>query len=188
MKALSRSLPAAALVYLVCPLFSPAAVAGDVFDGLQPELIGSELTSVLEGAELACRQDRNDASIRRCQPLSGALDSLGGVPVSSLVATFSDQRLAQVTIYFAELSFPTVKAALSVRLGEGRDASFNVRAGMAGAFTNQVILWETDDFVAIAQQYDGKIDRSSLIYGSPSALIELLKQIKSTPPGATRNL
>lgn len=180
---MSRSFLVAALVYVVCPLFSPAA-AGDVFGGLQPERIGSELASVLQGAGLACRQDPNDARIRLCHPLPGALDSLGGVPISSVTATFGgDQRLAQVTIYFAEERFSTIKAVLSARLGEGEDASFTVRAGMAGTFVNQVILWETDAFVAIARQYDGKIDRSSLIYGSPSALSRLLKRIKSKLPG-----
>ena len=49
-------------------------------------------------------------------------------------------------------------------------------------------MWEKDDLCLIAQQFDRKIDRSSLIYGSAEAMAPLLKQIKSTPPGAIRDL
>ncbi len=67
---------AAALVASCWGVLSAAALgAEDVFEGLAPELVGSELTSVLEGAELACHQDRADPHVRRCVPVDGgALD------------------------------------------------------------------------------------------------------------------
>jgi hypothetical protein len=169
-------------------MMASAAFPADVFDGLQPELIGSELTSVLEGAELACKQDRDNPEIRRCRPLPGALDSLGGVPLTSVEATFVDDQLARVAIYLPESRFAVLESVLAARMGEAKDRSYTVRAGMAGTFTNRVRVWENDDRVAIAQQYDGKIERSSLIYGSSKAMAESLQKIESIPPGVPRDL
>jgi hypothetical protein len=180
--------PAAALICGSCVLLPAAAADSDVFDALGPRLVGAELTTVLEGAELACRQDPKDVAVRRCKPLPGALDRLGGVPVTSVEALFKDEQLAQVTIYLPESRFAELKRSLSSRFGGGMDWSVSLRAGMAGTIPNQVVLWEKEDLVVIAQQFDGKIDRSSLIYGSAKAMAPLLKQIKSTPPGATRDL
>lgn len=170
-------------------LLSAAALgAEDVFEGLAPELVGSELVSVLEGAELACRQDRADPKIRRCAPLRGLLETLGSVAVSMVEARFDDRRLAQVTIYLPESRFAAVLPVLSARFGDGKNWNVVLRAGMAGQFQDQIRIWETDRFVLIAQQFDGKIDRSSVIYGSPGAMAPLLQRIKSTPPGGLRDL
>ncbi len=180
---------AAALIVVCWGLPSAVALgAQDVFEGLAPELVDSELASVLEGAELACRQDRADPKIRRCTPLPGALGTLGGVAVSSVEARFDDQRLAQVTVYLAESRFAAILPVLSARFGEGKNWNVVLRAGMAGQFEDQIRIWETGRFVLIAQQFDGKIDRSSVIYGSPRAMAPLLQQIKSTPPGGQRDL
>jgi hypothetical protein len=148
----------------------------------------SDLASVLETAELACRQDRADPKIRRCTPLPQGLGTLGGVAVSSVEARFDDQHLALVTIYLSEPRFAAVLPVLSARFGRGKDWNVVLRAGMAGQFADQIRIWETDRFVLIAQQFDGKIDRSSVIYGSPRAMAPLLQQIKATPPGGLRDL
>jgi hypothetical protein len=116
------------------------------------------------------------------------MDALDGVPVTSVEALFQDKLLAQVTVYFPQSRFAEVKRILGGKFGEATDWSVIIRSGMAGTFKDEVLLWERDDFVMIAQQYDQKIDRSSVIYGSPAAMAPLLKQIKSTPPGATRDL
>ena len=177
------------MIVSCCGLLSADALAaGDIFDGLAPELVGSELGSVLEGAELACRQDRADPKIRRCTALPGALKAVGGVGVNAVEARFDDQRLAQVTIYLPEPRFAAVLPILSARFGEGKAWSVILRAGMAGQFEAKIRIWETDRFVLIAQQFDGKIDRSSVIYGSARAMAPLLRQILSTPPGGLRDL
>jgi hypothetical protein len=173
-----------ALVYALCSLLPAAALAGDVFDVLAPERIGAKLDSVLQDGRLDCRQDPNDAGGRLCEALPGNFDTLHDLPLGTVLVTLHDERLEQVTIHFAESHFARVKALLAARLGKGEDASFTVRAGMAGTFTNEVIVWETSGWVAIARQYDGKIDRSSLIYGTPDALSALLKRTRSKPPGA----
>ena len=134
-----------------CALAPPAAADSDVFDGLGPGLVGAELTAVLEGAELACHRDPKETSIRRCKPLPGVLDSLGSVPVTSVEALFEDERLAQITVYLPEPRFADLKRLLVARLGEGTDWSVVVRAGMAGTFDDDILLWEQDDLVVIAK-------------------------------------
>ncbi len=168
-------------------LVTHQARADDVFEGLGPELIGDELTSVLENAELACYQDPADDSIRRCKPLEGSLDVLNGVPALA-EALFIDEELAQVAVTFPEARFADIRKMLGGRLGPPRDWSVTIRAGMSGALKDEILLWETSDLTAVLQQYDRKLDRSSLTYGTPAALATLLRQIKSTPPGAMRDL
>lgn len=177
-----------ALICACCVLPPVAAADSDVFDGLGPDLVGAELTSVLEDAELACHQDSKEPAVRRCRPLPGALDSVVGVPVTSVEALFEDQLLTQVTIYLPESRFPDLKRVLVVKLGEGADWSVIIRSGMAGTFRDEIVFWEKDGLVVIAQQFDQKIGRSSLIYGSAKVMAPLLKQVKSTPPGAIRDL
>jgi hypothetical protein len=180
---------AGALIVAWCGLLSAAALATqDVLEGLGPELVDGELTTVLEGAELACRQDRAEPKFRRCAPLPGALGALGGVGVSAVEARFDDRHLAQVTVYLPESRFAAVLPILSARFGEGKEWNVVLRAGMAGQFEDQIHIWETDRYVLIAQQFDSKIDRSSVIYGSPRAMAPLLQQIKSTPRGGLRDL
>ena len=162
--------------------------AGDLFDGLAPEVAGAELSAVLEGAELACRQEPDAPYMRRCRPLAGALDQLGTVPLADVEALFIDDQLAQVAAYFPERRFAEVKQLISQRLGQGQDWTVVIRAGMAGRFNDEIRIWETEHFVLIAQQFDRKIDRGSVIYGTPTAMAELLQQVKSTPPGGMRDL
>jgi hypothetical protein len=184
---LTRSCLPGALALVFCVVVHPAS-AGEVFDGLDPDAIGAELSDVLEGAELACRQDPAAPDIRKCKPLPGALDTFGGAPVISVEAVFDDKLLAQVDVYLHQARFGDVKRVLAARLGEGTDWSVIIRSGMAGTFKDEVLFWEKDDFVVVAQQYDQKIDRCSVIYGSRAAMAPLLKQIKSTPPGGVRDL
>ena len=162
--------------------------AGDVFEGLGPQLIGSELIVVLEGAELACRQDTADSSLRRCQPLPGALDTLGGAKITSAEALFVDSQLAIVSIYFLERDFAKVQAYATQKLGDGQDWTVTLRGGMNAGFKDQIVIWEKEDLHALLQQFDRKIDRASLIYGSPRAMAEVLKRIKATPAGGVRDL
>jgi hypothetical protein len=143
---------------------------------------------VLEGAELACRQDPADASVRRCQPLPGALDSVGGAKVTSVEALFVQKELAQVSVYFAERDFPKVLAYVTQKLGEGQDWTVTLRGGMNAGFKDQIVIWEQEKLHALMQQFDRKIDRASLTYGSPRAMAESLKRIKATPPGGVRDL
>jgi hypothetical protein len=161
---------------------------GEVFEGLGPELIGDDLTAVLEGAELACRQDSADASIRRCQPLPGALDTVGGAKVASAEALFVDDQLAQVSVYFSERDFPKVLAYATQKLGTGQDWTVTIKGGMNAGFKDQIVIWEQEDLHALLQQFDRKIDRASLIYGSPRAMAEVMKRIKATPAGGVRDL
>jgi len=180
-------LAATASVLLVCTV-ALRAHAGDLFDGLGPDLAGAELSAVLEGAELACAREPSAPDLRRCRPLPGALDALGSVPLTEVEAQFVGGQLAQVTAYFPERRFAEVKRLLSERLGPSQDWTVVIRSGMAGQFSDEIRIWETERFVLIAQQFDRKIDRSSAIYGTPTAMAQLLRQIRSTPRGGMRDL
>jgi hypothetical protein len=144
---------------------------------------------VLEGAELKCQADKTAAQdVRLCEPIPGALDRLAGVPVTSVSARFESARLQRVTVLFNETSFAKLAPQLKSRFGAAKDWTVSIHAGMNASFKNQILLWEGERWTAVLQQYDGKINRSSLTYGTPSAMAELVQRIKATPPGASRDL
>ena len=140
------------------------------------------------GAELACRQDTVDSALRRCEPLPGVLDTLGDAKVGSAQALFIDDELAMVTVYFSEREFGKVLAYTMQQLGEGQDWTVTIRGGMNAGFKDHIVIWEQEKLHALLQQFDRKIDRASLTYGSPRAMAELLKRIKATPAGGVRDL
>ena len=179
---------AALVVAASASLLSSVWAAQDVLDALGPELLGSSVGRVLDASEFSCRQDRTDPDIQRCTSAPHTLWAIGGVSATALEALVKDGRLMQVAVYFPERRFAQVSLALSARLGEGRDWSVTIRSGMAGQLPDQIRIWQTDRFALVAQQYDRKIDRSSVMYGSADAMAPLLRRIQSTPRGALRDL
>jgi len=151
-------------------------------------MLGSSVGRVLAGSAFSCRQDRTDRETQRCTSTSSTLWTLAGTSASAVEALLKDGHLLQVTVYFPESRFARVLLALSTKLGEGRDWTVAIRSGMAGQLPDQIRIWETDRFALVAQQYDRKIDRSSVVYGSADAMAPFLRQIQSTPRGALRDL
>jgi len=165
-----------------------ACAADDVLDALGPELLGSPVGRVLEESKFSCTQDRTEPDTQRCSSKSSALTAFGEVSASALEALIKDRRLLQVAVYFPEAQFTRVLAVLSTRFGEGHDWTVTIRSGMAGQLPDHIRIWESDRFALVAQQYDRKIDRSSVIYGSVDVMAPLLRRIRSTPRGALRDL
>jgi hypothetical protein len=165
-----------------------ASAAEDVFDALGPESLGTSVDRVLAGSGFSCGQHRSDPEVKRCTSTSSTPWILAGTSASSVEALIKDAHLLQVTVHFSESRFAQVLLALSTRFGEGVDWTVTIRSGMAGQLPDQIRIWETDRFALVAQQYDRKIDRSSVIYGSAAAMAPLLRQIHSTPRGALRDL
>jgi len=188
LKRISRSL-AAGLVVIVSVLpSSRASAAENVFDVLGPELLGSSVGRLVEAPEFLCRQDDKNPDIQRCTSAPNAPWTLDGIGASAVEVLVKDGRLLQIAVYFREARFTQVLAALSTRLGDGDDWSLTIRSGMAGQLPDQIRIWETDRFALVAQQYDHKIDRASVIYGSADGMAPLLRKIRSTPRGALRDL
>ena len=146
--------------------------AGELFEGLGPRLIGSQLTDVLEGAELACKQDGNEASVRRCQPLPGALDTLGGANITSAEAMFVDKELELVTVYFSDRDFAKVSAYLTQQLGGGQDWSVTLRGGMNMGFKDQIFIWERDDLHAVGVEPAERPQRHAVLDDQPWQLVD----------------
>jgi hypothetical protein len=159
-----------------------------VFQVLGPELLGRSVGGLFEAPEFLCRQDDKNPDIQRCTSAPNAPWTLDGIGASAVEALIRDGRAVQITVYFREARFTQVLAALSTRLGDGDDWTVTIRGGMAGQLPDQIRIWETDRFALVAQQYDRKIDRASVIYGFVDAMAPLIRKIRSTPRGALRDL
>ena len=79
-------------------------------------------------------------------------------------------HLALVSITFPEARFADVRRAANEQLGAGKDWSVGIIAGMNGTFKAEITIWESEERAAVLQQFDRKINRSSLIYGTPAAM------------------
>jgi hypothetical protein len=51
-----------------------------------------------------------------------------------------------------------------------------------------VYLWRIEAVRLVLEQFAGKIDRSSLVYGTDAALADLVREKTSYPPGTRRDL
>jgi hypothetical protein len=172
------------LVLLAALVLARAAVAGgeDLWDRLGPARIGAAHAQIAESVAMQCT---DAAPEKTCLVPAGRF---GGVPVDRVEARFRDQRLERVVVRFGEPRYRAMLATLQARLGEAEDRSFRARAGMAGEFAAGVKLWELPAAAVVLEQFAGKIDRSTVSFGTIDAMQALLQQKRSYPPGSARDL
>ena len=106
----------------------------------------------------------------------------------SVEAVFVDARLSKVTVSFSVAEYEALLSLLTDRFGAGEDRSYLARAGMAGEFAAGVYLWRKAGVVVVLEQYAGKIDRTTLTYGSEPAMAKAVRKATSYPRGARRDL
>lgn len=123
-----------------------------------------------------------------CRPAADAVSRFAGAPVERIDLTFDADRLARVTVRFGTQQYERVLDAVRERFGAGADHSYQARAGMAGEFAAGVFVWSRPDLALVLEQYAGKITRSQLVYGTPQALADLVRDKTATPRGARRDL
>ena len=180
-----RWLPAAALCALL--VFGPSlcGAAADVWEALGPMRIGGGFDQITSNTALTCN---DDAAQRICVSAPATLVAFGGVRARTIEAVFVDARLSKVTASFNVAEYEALLDLLTDRFGAGEDRSYLARAGMAGEFTAGVYLWHHAGVSIVLEQYAGKIDRTTLSYGSESAMAKVVRKLTSYPRGARRDL
>ena len=161
------------------------ACGADAWDALGPARIGATFGEVSRELALSCS---GEAARRACAPTSRAPVEFAGLPVGRIEAVFEDAKLVKVTVVLPDQQYQSLLRGLTTRYGEGEDRSFIARAGMAGEFVAGVFLWREGGVSLVLEQYAGKIDRSSLNYGSEPAMAELIRSKTAYPRGARRDL
>jgi hypothetical protein len=159
--------------------------AADAWDALGPAQIGGAFHQVAGNAALICNDDgtRQVCASSRVAPVT-----FSGVRARNLEAVFVDARLSKVTISFRVAEYEALLSVLTDRFGAGEDRSYLARAGMAGEFAAGVYLWRKTSVIVVLEQYAGKIDRTTLSYGSESTMAEVVRKVTSYPRGARRDL
>jgi hypothetical protein len=171
----------------LCALF--LAAPGVVYptqavDWLGPERIGASFQEISVHVALTCGGE----SIRLACTASAPGEVFDGIPVQRIEAMFQDAQLARGRVMFADTHYEALLRALTGRYGPGEDRSFVANAGMAGYFPAGVFVWTSGAVNLVLEQYAGKIDRSSLTYGTHSSMAGLLQKIRAYPRGARRDL
>ena len=182
MKAKSRHIAlsaSCALLATACAL----ACAADVLDWLGPQRIGASLQEISLHGALEC--DGGPAG-QTCS--AQAPGEIFDVPVRRIEASFQNARFAQGRMMFATTHYAPLLRALNERYGPGEDHSFVAIAGMAADFPAGVFIWRSGPISLVLEQYAGKIDRSSLTYGTHASMAGLMQKIRAYPRGARRDL
>jgi hypothetical protein len=169
------------LAALALAMAGAGSAAQDAWDALGPGAIGASRAQLAAQVPLACGADV-------CRPAADAASRFAGAPVERIDLAFDADRLARVTVRFGTQHYARVLDAVRERFGEGADHSYQARAGMAGEFAAGVFVWSRPDLALVLEQYAGKIDRAQLVYGTPQALAELVRDKTATPRGARRDL
>lgn len=157
------------------------ASAQDAWDALGPRAIGASREQLEATLPLQCQA-------QVCRPAGDAMQRFAGAPVEGIELAFGADRLARVTVRFGTQHYERVLGAVRQHFGEGADHSYQARAGMAGEFAAGVFVWSRPELALVLEQYAGKITRSQLVYGTPQALAELVRDKTATPRGARRDL
>jgi hypothetical protein len=158
---------------------------GDAWETLGPTQIGGAFDQIANNAALTCN---DDAAQQVCASVPAAPVTFGGVRSRNIEAVFVDGRLSKVTVSFSVAEYEALLSLLTDRFGAGEDRSYLARAGMAGEFTAGVYLWRTAGVILVLEQYAGKIDRTTLTYGSEPAMAKAVRKATSYPRGARRDL
>jgi hypothetical protein len=173
---------------LVFTLSAPGTAqdrAADAWEALGPAQIGGALDRIASNAKLICN---DDGTRQVCATTPNVAPTFGGVPARNIEAVFVETRLAKVTVSFNVAEYEALLSLLTDRFGIGDDRSYLARAGMAGEFAAGVYLWRKAGVTVVLEQYAGKIDRTTLSYGSEAALAGLVRKVTSYPRGARRDL
>jgi len=98
----------------------------------------------------------------RCRLEPGVAPGCFGTVVSDALLQVREGRVAIAAVFFDEGAYASVLERLTNDLGAGEDRSEQLRAGMGGTFTNVVKVWRREGSVWFAEQFAGRIDRSSV--------------------------
>jgi hypothetical protein len=180
-----RSMLSALLLFTLSTSSASQDRVADAWEVLGPSRIGAAFDEIENGTALTCN---GDAAQRVCASAPAPPVDFGGVRARNIEAVFVDARLSKVTVSFSVAEYEALLSLLTDRFGAGEDRSYLARAGMAGEFAAGVYLWRKAGVIVVLEQYAGKIDRTTLTYGSEPAMAKAVRKATSYPRGARRDL
>jgi hypothetical protein len=175
------------MLALVCgTLVSGSGLAADGWEVFGAEQLGLSRDQLMAQIALECEPAQAASGLQTCKPAPEALRSLAGVPAQQVELKFREGQLEKVSARLNEANFEALEQYLAQRYGPGEDRSYRFRSGMGAELTNRVLLWRTERFALVIQQFAGKIDRSSLSCGTHEAMAEIVREKTSYQPGSRR--
>jgi hypothetical protein len=101
-----------------------------------------------------------------------AFAEIGGAPLREIIATFLDDRLAQLAITYDPDDYPRVEDALAAKLGPPSIKDVNVINRRGATIHNAVARWSLPSGIVENRRYGVTLDKASLTLSSPSFTIE----------------
>ena len=174
-----------ALAALVLPGVAGAADGWELFG---PDKLGTEREQIAAHIALECAPAQDAPGVTACRPASGAIPRFAGVPLERVDLLFRGDRLLKVAAHLHESHFGALEAFVVARHGAGQDCSIRFRAGMGAELLNRILLWRSTTQAMVIEQFQGKIDRSAVAYGTADAMAGMVRDKTAYPPGARRDL
>ena len=150
--------------------------------------LGSAIATIEDTGRFSCRDPGNPIADRICSLKFNEKETIAGAPIRVLALYYYSGKLESISIAFDEKHFSQVAAALAEKYGQGNMKSETLQNRMGATFENRILSWRRGEATLEAKRYSGKIDTSSVMYGSDFALQEFTRRRKTSVKDSTKDL
>lgn len=130
--------------------------------GLKGVLLGSHPNLIANNPKFDCRPVKTPTGDRVCSLGKDETETLAGVPVISMFYFYDQSTLTGISISLEEKHFQSVVKALSDKYGTPARMTETVKSMKGKSLENQTYTWRQSGQSIVAQQYSGRLDRSSI--------------------------
>lgn len=146
--------------------------------------LGSDLAAFQENPRFACRHVGKPVADHICNLALGQTANLGTVPVTQMLLYFYGGKLHTIAIFFEELHFAEISAALAKKYGEGKTRTQKLKDSKGDTLDNVIRWWREGETTLEVRRYAGRPTRSKLTHHTDYAIEEFKRRAaaRSKPP------
>jgi len=150
--------------------------------------LGSDYSQIQSDKRFACRDPQDAKFDRFCMLKYGHKETIAGIPVSTVMLCYYDDKLQIITINFPSKEFSEVADALKEKYGQGTVKSEEVHNRMGATFQNETLSWSKADATLRAEKYSSKLDTSRVTFQTDYSLEEFARRNDAATKAASKDL
>lgn len=113
----------------------------------------------------------------------------GGRPVNSIMATFSDDQLASITVFASSDHYDEISTALKQKIKAPVSRTSEALTNRMGVkFENEKLTWAKDDWVITVEKYAGKVTDMMVTINTKKFIMELQQRVTERKKKAADDL
>lgn len=141
--------------------------------GLKGVTLGSHLNLIANNPKFDCRPVKTPTGDRVCSLGKDETETIAGAPVISMFYFYDLSALTGITISLEEQYFQSVVKALGEKYGVPARMTDTVKNLNGRSFESKTYTWRQPGEAIVAQQYSGRLDRSSIRISDEAAALRI---------------